>query len=82
MGARNPSIDDVRAGLREALLSYKASGLVDNVRILAGCCPVCDADEGVAPLNQELANQRLPHPSCENAEGGPCPCAYSAEILP
>jgi hypothetical protein len=47
---RRPSIEQVRAGLEATLFGYAESGLVDNVRILAGCCPTCDQhDRAVLP---------------------------------
>ena len=80
MSHRGPSIEQVRSGLRATLESYKASGLVDHVRILAGCCSACDVDEGVVPLDLEMTHQRLPHGLCERADGGACPCAYSPVV--
>jgi hypothetical protein len=77
-----PTIEQVRAGLTATLRSYADSGLVDNVRILAGCCLTCDEnDRAILPLSDELRSRRLPHPGCEHAEPGyPCACAYAAVV--
>jgi hypothetical protein len=77
-----PTIEQVRAGLKATLRSYADSGLVDNVRILAGCCPTCDEDDRVVlPLSDELSSQRLPHAGCERVDPGyPCACAYAPVV--
>lgn len=68
-----------REASKASLQSYAEGGFVRNVQVMAGCCQLCNRDEGRKfAIAEALEKLPIPHEACENE--GWCTCTWSAAI--
>lgn len=74
-----PHINLAREASRASLQNYVEGGFVRKVQVIAGCCEVCNRDEGrIFTVVQALEAFPIPHEACENE--GWCICTWAPAV--